>query len=412
MTKRDPSIRKVRDYASTTLGLDSYLRRPGDGRQRPQIQAADLIWAQVAAQILQKTSFHDMERLVRSGVARALNLNRVFSEDSLAYFNERLDPTPTRAALATVAKRAKRNKVFRGHPWLGLAIDGTGAGHCHAKSKVCELCRPYADDKGNVLGHKHELVMVSIVGGEVNLPLDVEPYGQGDCELTAGKRLLPRAMASLGPRFADYVVADAKYAAAPFLNEAVKLGLHAIVRLKDNVPDLLGRATVRFNSRPPDAGFVHLGAPVEIWDDETFTPWEGLAWKFVRVLRYRYQSPKGEPVDAYWLTSFSQKSVGSMTLFRLAKSRWEIENEGFNEAKTRHGLEHICHHDANALLVGWLLLLLALVIERLYRHCFLHRGTHPRMTAADLVILLLLALRRLPPARAGPALPANATASA
>jgi len=252
-----------------------------------------------------------------------------------------------------------------------------------------------------VLGHKHELVMVSIVGVGLSLPIDVEPYGQGDCELAAGQRLLARITAALGPRFADYVVADAKYAAAPFLNEVARLGLHAVVRLKDNVPSLFDRATARFNSRAPDAVIDHRGEVVEIWDDETFEPWEGLEWTFVRVLRYRYRSPKGEVVDAYWLTNCSQQSISSMSLFRLAKSRWEIENEGFNEAKTRHGMEHICHHDANALVVGWLLLLLGLVIERLYRHCFLHRGTHPRITAADLLTLLLLALAR-PPGRARP----------
>ena len=122
MTRRDPSIRKVRDYAMNSLGLQSYLRRPGDGRTRPQIQATDLVWAQLSSQILQRTSFHDVERLVRSGVARELTLNRVFSEDSLAYFNERLDPQPTRAALAATAKRAKRNKVFRGQTRIGLAF--------------------------------------------------------------------------------------------------------------------------------------------------------------------------------------------------------------------------------------------------------------------------------------------------
>jgi hypothetical protein len=105
--------------------------------------------------------------------------------------------------------------------------------------------------------------------------------------------------------------------------------------------------------------------------------------------------------DAYWLTNYCQHSISSRSLFRLAKSRWEIENQGFNEAKTRHGLEHICHHDANALLVGWLLLLLGLVIERLYRLCFLHRGKHPRISAADLLVLLVHALAR-PPSRAGP----------
>ena len=401
MTKANPSIRKVRDYAANRLGLAGYLRRPGDGRKRPQIQAMDLVWAQLSCQILQKTSFHDVERMVRSGVARELTLNRVFSDDSLAYFNERLDPQPTRAALAATAKRAKRNKVFRGQPRVGLAIDGTGAGRCHASSKVCNYCRPFKDEKGNVIGHKHELVMASVVGVGLSLPVDVEPYGEGDCELFGGQRLLARITEALGPRFADYVVADAKFAAAPFLNEAVGLGLHAVVRLKDNVPTLFDRATARFNSRAPDSTIDHHGEPVEIWDDETFEPWEGLGWKFVRVLRYRYRSPKGEIVDAYWLTDYSQQTISSKSLFRLAKSRWEIENQGFNEAKTRHGMEHICHHDANSLLVGWLLLLLGLVIERLYRHCFLHRGSNPRITAADLVLRLLFALAR-PPARAGP----------
>jgi hypothetical protein len=49
----------------------------------------------------------------------------------------------------------------------------------------------------------------------------------------------------------------------------------------------------------------------------------------------------------------------------MAKSRWEIENQGFNEAPSRHGLEQICHHHANRLRIGGLLAILALTIERL-----------------------------------------------
>jgi len=69
-----------------------------------------------------------------------------------------------------------------------------------------------------------------------------------------------------------------------------------------------------------------------------------------------------------------------------------VENQGFNDAKNRFGLEHITHHDDNALVVGWLLLLLSMAIERLYRLCFLHRGARACPTAADLVALLWLAL--------------------
>src|SRR5206468_12417201 len=64
----------------------------------------------------------------------------------------------------------------------------------------------------------------------------------------------------------------------------------------------------------------------------------------------------------------------------MAKSRWEIENQGFNEAKNLHGLEHLCHHHPNSMLVVWLLTALAMTVDRLYRHRYLHRGTHRILT--------------------------------
>jgi hypothetical protein len=81
----------------------------------------------------------------------------------------------------------------------------------------------------------------------------------------------------------------------------------------------------------------------------------------------------------------------------MAKSRWEIENQGFNDAKNRYGFEHICHHERKSLRVVWLLTCLALTIERLYRLRYLHRGTHPVRAAIDLLLLLQLSLGRSAP---------------
>ena len=86
--------------------------------------------------------------------------------------------------------------------------------------------------------------------------------------------------------------------------------------------------------------------------------------------------------------------VGSRTIFRMAKSRWEIENQGFNDAKNRYGFEHICHHERHSLLLVWLLTCLALTIERLYRIRYLHRGPHPILQAITLWQLLWLSLSR------------------
>ena len=133
---------------------------------------------------------------------------------------------------------------------------------------------------------------------------------------------------------------------------------------------------------------------MEIWDADDFDPWETLRWETVRVVRYRQHKPDGTVCEAYWLTDFPRHRVSSRAIFRMAKSRWEIENQGFNDAKNRYGFEHICHHERHSLLVVWLLTCLALTIERLYRVRYLHRGTHPVRAAIDLLLLLQLSLGR------------------
>jgi len=112
----------------------------------------------------------------------------------------------------------------------------------------------------------------------------------------------------------------------------------------------------------------------------------------VRVIRYRQQKPDGAVVQADWFTNLPKRKVVSLALYRMAKSRWEIENQGFNDCKSYQGLEHICHHHPQSLLLCWLLTLLALVISRLYRLRYLHRGTHRVISACQLVRLLWLDL--------------------
>jgi len=373
------------------LGLASYLRAPGDGRVRPHIPAQDLLWGVLIGQLLRECAFHGVEALVRSPARRALGVRRGFGDDALAYFTERLDPAATRAALVHTVRQAKRNKAFTASSYIGLAIDGTTAGRCATAG--CALCRPHnAEDVST--GYRHHLVMISVVGVGLPLPLDVEPYGAGESERPAGQRLLERAGASLGRRFANYVVVDAEFANAPFLHAARKLGLWVVARLKDNLPELVEAVGDRFDGQLPHATFEVGHDRIEVWDADDLDPWKALQWTTVRTLRYRQHKPDGSVITATFLTDCPTHLVDSPTLYRMAKARWEIENQGFNDTKNRHGLEHICHHDAQSLLITWLLALLAVVIERLYRLRYLHRGLHRVRTAMELVRVLWLTLSR------------------
>jgi hypothetical protein len=343
-------------------------------------------------QLLRDSSYHAIEALVGSPARQALGIAMSFGDDALGYFTERLDAAGTREALEQALRQAKRNKAFDDSCFIGLAVDGSGTGRC--AQQHCELCRPVRNAHQEIVSYVHQFAMLSVVGVNLSLPFDVEPYGPGDSEYAAGQRLLRRGVGTLGRRFADYVVVDGEYATAPFLHAVGELGLNAVARLKGNLPELYEAAQRHFSKQPPVRVFQEGDQRIELWDDDDFDPWEALRWKTVRVLRYRQHKASGEVVEAYWLTDFSTRKVGSQALYRMAKSRWEIENQGFNDAKNRQGLEHICHHHANSLLLTWLLTLLAMVIERLYRLRYLHRGTHRLRTAIELVRLLRLNLCR------------------
>ena len=385
-----PTPRHIRKYVAGCLRLKWYLQAPGDGRLQPRIRAGVLLWALLAGQILRECSFAAVEALARSSARRALGASQKFGDDALGYFVERADPNVTRRATVAAIRRAKRNKAFDDNRFIGFALDGTRAGG--SEEKICPLCRPTKNKKDEITGYHHSVVMISVVGTGLSLPFDVEPYGPGDSEYAAGQRLLRRAVGNFGPRFADYAVADAKFATAPFLKIAGKLETPVVARLNDNLPELFAAAQKRFGSEPPHDVFRHGKDRVEIWDADDFDPWDTLDWETVRVVRYRQHKPDGTVVEAYWLTNFRKRRVSSREIFRIAKSRWEIENQGFNDAKNRHEMEHVCHHEPNSLVVVWLIMALALTIERLYRLRYLHRGNHPVLTAIALVRLLRLSL--------------------
>jgi hypothetical protein len=387
---KGPTLQSIFHYACFTLALKPFLKRPGEGRMQPEIPASNLAWALVLGALLRLNSANRLEWLVRSADRTALGLDRTFGDDALAYFTERLDPDVIRRCLVATLKLAKRNKVFDETAFLGLALDGTGAGR--TTQAACPLCHPVKDAQGRITSRIHQFVMISVVGAGITLPFDIEPYQSGDSEYGAGKRLLKRAVNQLGPRFAGYAVADAKFATAPFLHTAEAAGIPIVARLKSNLPELSAAVESRFGSQPPQATFMFGEDRIEVWDADDFDPWENLDWPTVRVLRYRQHKPNGTVIQADWLTNFSLVRLGTRTFFKLAKSRWEIENQGFNEGKNLYGMEHIQHHHPNSLLVNWLFLLLALMIERLYRNRYLHRGTHPVLTAMQLKDTLWLNL--------------------
>jgi hypothetical protein len=95
-----------------------------------------VVWALVISHILRVASFLRLKYLAHSPVCAELGLQASFGDDTLAYCTERMDPEVTRLALAAALHQAKRNKAFENSRFIGLALDGTGAGRTY-KQPIC-----------------------------------------------------------------------------------------------------------------------------------------------------------------------------------------------------------------------------------------------------------------------------------
>ena len=135
---------------------------------------------------------------------------------------------------------------------------------------------------------------------------------------------------------------------------------------------------------------------MEIWDAEDFDSWENLRWETVQVIRYGQRKTDGTVVEAYWPTDFSKSEAGSQAIYYMAQSRWEIENQSFNDAKNRYGLERICHHHPNSLLINWPIIALTLTLEWLYSNRYLDRGIHSVLEPINPLRLLWVSLETHP----------------
>ena len=387
-----PTPRALLRFVVPRLGLERYLAKPGDGRQQPVIAARVLLWAMVVGRVLRECSFLGVEPIVRVAGCRVLGLQRSFSNDALNYLGERLDPSTTRSALIDLVRQAKRGKAFQDCRFLGLAVDGTGAGR--SRESHCDWCRPIHDAQLKVLGYHHQVVAMSVVGTGLTLPFEVEPYGPGDSEYAAAQRLLTRARRSPGNPLCRLRGGGWRVCPRPLLAHRQSPGTARRRAAEGESPPLVGHRAAALPAASSHPRLSRWKRPGGGLGCGRLRSLGNPAMQTVRAFRYRQHKPDGKLVEATWLTDFPSRQVSSLSLYHMAKSRWQMENQTFNDAKNRYGFEHTCHHEKNSVLLNYLITLLALTIERLYRIRYLHRGTHAVRSAEQLCRLLWVSLSR------------------
>ena len=393
-------------------GLTAELR---DSRARPRIPASAVGRGVLVMQLSRLGSFHALEQTRPSRFWRGFLGGALPSADTMGRVCERMDVSGIRRIQHQLYARLKRGKALR-PPAHGLMAAVLDAHETHAtRRRCCSGClvRSIHTARGEEKEYYHRIVCLVLACQDQCFAMDVEPMQAGEDEVRAGMRLVDRAVAEY-PRAFDVVAGDGLYARSDFFNHVKELGKEAIAVLKDEQRDLLQDARSLWASVPPaveEAGALRR----EMWDISGFKTWPQCRHA-VRVIRSRERrrvrrqlddKVREETSDWVWVTTLTESQAGTAAAVQIGHSRWNIENQGFNELVNRWHADHIYRHHPAAILVLWLMAFLALnLFEAFYLRNLKPalRQAYDTMHISRLILteLLVSLVEDLPPNPSGP----------
>jgi len=326
--------------------------------------------------VLRLRSFNALEQELRlSRRWEAWVGGRKPSADTIGRVLAKMSVDETCQVLSAVLHAAWRSKAIHlrpGESYRVVAVDGHELGA--SRARCCSRClvREVKVKGETVLEYYHRVVVAQWIGVTPPAILDAEPVDPGEGEVTAARRLLERILRHHG-RLIDVISADALYLEAPFLEQLLNAGKHAVIVMKQERRDLF-RDAERLKGLVAPQIFVDGPRKTRLWDIPNLSSFSTLD-REVRVVWAEEQTLKhkivgGKPTDVLeektwvWVTDLPCATVPPTKIQRWGHDRWDLENRGFNELTTLWHMDHYFIHDITA--IHNLLLTLALAFITTY----------------------------------------------
>lgn len=361
-------LRRLLGYARRRLGWEEVLDTVRDRRPRPQIGTRVILRSIVVMFLCRLGSLHSLSQTWPSTFWHRWLGRGLPSADSLGRVAALMDPADVRRVQRHLYARLKRMKAL---PPLahGLMLGVLDGHESHASfHRHCSAClqRSVQTANGERTQYYHRHVTLQLVGQNCRLLLDAEPLRPGEDEIAAALRLLERVVADY-PRAFDVVVGDALYTDPRLYQGVREHGKHALTVLKDERRDLIGDARSLFDQTAP-CRVQRPKRTCDCWDLSGFTTWpqSGGAVRVVRSLERMEKADEPTALGSVsvsewlWVTTLPVDQASTAAVVQMGHSRWDIENQGFNELANRWHADHVYRHEPTALLVFLLLAMICL----------------------------------------------------
>lgn len=292
--------------------------------------------------------------------------------DTINNFLSALNPNELSKIRTYMIKQLLKKRCFEsyrinGKHW-GIIVDGTGL--FTFDQKHCKHClrRKYKNEKTGEekIIYMHHVLEAKLVVGNIVLSLDSEfieneseDTPKQDCELNAFNRLAERLKKTF-PRLPICLLADSLYACNNVFelcerNKWTYLFRFKEGRIKSVMTEFCELKNLEKDTQNSDLSWVN-----------------GIHYQAhnVNVVEYIKETEKGNTKYTF-ISNIKVTKRNASKMIQAGRSRWKIENEGFNNQKNiRYNIEHANSHDYTAMQNHYLLTQITDILVQLFEEGF------------------------------------------
>ena len=268
-------------------------------------------------------------------------------------------------------------RYWEGH--LICSIDGVQ--HDCSKKVKCNYCLVRKHRNGTE-SYSHSMLTAAVVCPDhrevfvVNNEPIIKQDGEtkNDCERNAAKRLFSRLTDTFADQSVVYVM-DALYACAPVIKQIIGQGAQAkyVINAKEKgnkhlfaqFDELNDAGQVKWVKKRVKDGLYHFGCANDLSINQSNKEVK------CNLLYCRYKPRNGKEIIFSWVTNIELNALSLMSVMRMGRSRWKIENEVFNTLKNQdYNYGHNFGHGKKNLATNFAyLMMLAFTVDQIRQLC-------------------------------------------
>ena len=261
-------------------------------------------------------------------------------------------------------KRCFDQYKIEGRYW-GVIFDGTGL--YSFEKKHCEHClrREYKNKETGEIQtiYMHHVLEAKLVVGDMVYSIgsefienESENVTKQDCELKAFHRLAEKLKQTY-KRLPICVLGDSLYACEPVFSRCEEYNWKYLFRFKEGRIRSIASDFYAIKTMEQGQKESHL-----FWVNDM--PYHK---RTVNVLESKFETEEGTSRQFVFITNMKVNKNNAEWLVSVGRSRWKIENQGFNQQKnTRYFIEHPNSHQYQAMKNHYLLIQIADMLMQLY----------------------------------------------